>query len=174
MVFDLDPDPGVGWDRVIEGALAVRTLLKELGLESFVKTTGGKGLHVVVPLAPKSSWNEVKDFSGKVAETMVGTWPKKYVATMSKAKRQGKNFIDHFRNGRGATYVAAYSTRARSGAPVSTPLRWEELGAGIGPNHFTVENLPRRLGDAAADPWETFSKNRQYLTKAIKKKLGVE
>jgi bifunctional non-homologous end joining protein LigD len=174
MVFDLDPDKGVDWEHVIDAALAVRALLEELGLESFLKTTGGNGLHVVVPLTPRSSWEEVKTFSRGVAVTLVRTWPRKYVAIMSKEKRRGKIFIDYFRNGRGATYIAAYSTRSRPGAPVSTPLRWEELGPAIGPDHFNINNLPGHLERMGADPWEGFFRTRQYLSKPMKRKLGIE
>jgi bifunctional non-homologous end joining protein LigD len=171
MVFDLDPDPGISWEKVIEGAFAVRDLLGELGLRSFLKTTGGKGLHVVVPLVRRSSWEEVKAFSRAVAERLVEESPRKYVATMSKSKRQGRIFIDHFRNSRGATAVAAYSTRARSGATVSTPLRWEELIPAIRPDHYTIENLPRRLARIGADPWEGFFEVRQSLTRGMKEEL---
>jgi bifunctional non-homologous end joining protein LigD len=171
MVFDLDPDPGIAWEKVIEGAFAVRDLLGGLGLRSFLKTTGGKGLHVVVPLVRRSSWEEVKAFSRSVAERLVEQSPRKYVATMSKSKRQGRIFIDHFRNSRGATAVAAYSTRARSGATVSTPLRWEELIPAIRPDHYTIENLPRRLARIGADPWEGFFEVRQSLTRGMKEEL---
>jgi bifunctional non-homologous end joining protein LigD len=173
MVFDLDPDPGISWEKVIEGAFAVRDLLGELGLRSFLKTTGGKGLHVVVPLVRRSSWEEVKAFSRAVAERLVEESPRKYVATMSKSKRQGRIFIDHFRNSRGATSVAAYSTRARPGATVSTPLRWEELSPAIRPDHYTIENLPRRLARIGSDPWEGFFEVRQSLTRGMKEELGL-
>jgi bifunctional non-homologous end joining protein LigD len=174
MVFDLDPDTRVGWQQVIEAALALRELLGELGLESFVKTSGGKGLHVTVPLARRSSWDELKVFSRGVAERITGQWPRKYLATMSKDKRRGKIFIDHFRNSRGATSIAPYSTRARAGAPVSTPLGWEELPAVPAPNHYTVENLPRRLARLDGDPWEGFFDHRQSLTRGMKDRLDLE
>jgi bifunctional non-homologous end joining protein LigD len=173
MVFDLDPDPGVDWEGVIEGAFAVRDLLDEVGLRSFLKTTGGKGVHVVVPLVRRSSWEEVKAFSRAVAERLVKESPGKYVATMSKSKRLGRIFIDHFRNSRGATSVAAYSTRAWPGATVSTPLRWEELSPAIRPDHYTIGNLPRRLARIEADPWEGFFEVRQSLTKGMKEELNL-
>ncbi|MEZ4601204.1 MAG: DNA ligase D [Syntrophotaleaceae bacterium] len=171
MVFDLDPAENVGWQEVIEGALAVRELLGDLGLESFVKTSGGKGLHVVVPLARRSSWDELKDFSRAVVEKLVRREPGKFVATMSKSKRRGKIFIDHFRNSRGATSIATYSTRARAGAPVSTPLHWDEIDAIPGADHFTVENLPRRLARLGGDPWEGFFEISQSLTRKMKDRL---
>lgn len=173
MIFDLDPDPCIAWDMVIDGAFAVRDLLGELGLRSFLKTSGGKGLHVVVPLVRRSSWEEVKAFSRAVAERLVEQSPLKYVATMSKSKRRGRIFIDHFRNSPGATSVAAYSTRARPGAAVSTPLRWEELSPAIRADHYTIKNLPRRLSRIGADPWEGFFEVRQSLTKAMKTTLKI-
>jgi bifunctional non-homologous end joining protein LigD len=109
-----------------------------------------------------------------VAERLVELSPRKYVATMSKNKRQGRIFIDHFRNSRGATSVAAYSTRARSGATVATPLRWEELTPAIRPDHYTIGNLPRRLARIEADPWEGFFEVRQSLTRAMKEELRRE
>ena len=153
IVMDLDPAEDVPWTALIDAALEVRERLGDAGLESFVKTTGGKGLHVVAPLRPKAGWDEVKSFTQSLAETMAGDSPDRYVATMSKRARAGKIFIDYLRNGRGATAVAPYSTRARSGAPVSTPLAWSELSASMRPDHFTVSNLPTRLAHLKSDPW---------------------
>ena len=153
IVMDLDPAEDVPWTALIDAALEVRERLGDAGLESFVKTTGGKGLHVVAPLRPKAGWDEVKSFAQSLAETMAGDSPDRYVATMSKRARAGKIFIDYLRNGRGATAVAPYSTRARSGAPVSTPLAWSELSASMRPDHFTVANLPTRLAHLKSDPW---------------------
>jgi bifunctional non-homologous end joining protein LigD len=154
LIFDLDPDPAVAWPEVIAAAKRVRSLLQENhGLESVVKTTGGKGLHVVAPIRPRADWDEVKAFCQSVADQLVAEAPTKYIATMSKAARRGKIFIDYLRNARGATSIAPYSTRSREGAPVSVPLRWEELTARIKPNQFTVENLNRRLKKLDSDPW---------------------
>ena len=123
LVFDLDPGEGVSWDAVVQGANDVRDYLQDLNLVSFVKTSGGKGLHVVVPLRPKASWDEAKAFAAGVAAAMTKASPALYTDTMAKRARTGRIFIDYLRNGRGATAVAAYSTRARAGAPVSTPAR---------------------------------------------------
>ncbi|ANY79583.1 DNA ligase [Microvirga ossetica] len=153
IVMDLDPAEDVPWTALIDAALEVRERLGNAGLESFVKTTGGKGLHLVAPLRPKAGWDEVKSFAQSLAETMAGDSPDRYVATMSKRARAGKIFVDYLRNGRGATAVAPYSTRARSGAPVSTPLAWSELSASMRPDHFTVANLPTRLAHLKSDPW---------------------
>ena len=128
LIFDLDPGDGVPWTAVIEGAREIRQRLKEAGIESFVKTTGGKGLHVVSPLRPGPGWDELKEFAHAIALSMERDAPAKYISNMAKKARSGKIFIDYLRNGRGATAVAAYSTRARPNAPVSTPVRWEELG----------------------------------------------
>jgi bifunctional non-homologous end joining protein LigD len=145
ITMDLDPAEDVPWTALIEAALEVRARLQAFGLESFVKTTGGKGLHVVVPLAPMAGWEEVKTFAQGLAEAMATDNPDRFIAAMSKQARRGRIFIDYLRNGRGATAVAAYSTRTRPGAPVSTPLAWEELSPSIRPSHFTAVNLPTRL-----------------------------
>ncbi len=116
LIFDLDPDPAVAWPQVVTAAREVRLVLQELGLVSFLKTTGGKGLHLVVPVTPRLEWDEAKDFCRSVANFIVRAAPDRYIATMSKAARKGKIFIDYLRNGRGATAIAPYSTRARPGA----------------------------------------------------------
>lgn len=156
ITLDLDPGPGVEWKDVIRAAQDVRERLAAKGLASFVKTTGGKGLHVVAPLKPKAGWDEVKAFAKAIADSMAEDEPGRYVATVAKAKRKGKILIDYLRNGRGATAVAPYSSRARAGAPVSMPLAWEELSPDIGPAHFTVLNAAERLRES--DPWEDFRK----------------
>ena len=156
--IDLDPGPDVSWERVIAAAFEVRDRFTELGLTGFVKTSGGKGLHVVAALKPEAQWPEVKAAMKALADGMSADSPADYVSTISKAKRKGKILIDYLRNGRGATAVAPYSTRARAGAPVSMPLFFDELGPAIGPNHFTVENVPARLAALESDPWEDFRK----------------
>jgi bifunctional non-homologous end joining protein LigD len=163
MVFDLDPDPAASWADVIAAARETRERLKSAGLESFVKTTGGKGLHVVAPLARRHDWDRVLGFARGLAEAMAGGSPERYTARMAKKDRRGKVFIDYLRNARGATAVAAYSSRARPRAPVATPLAWDELDPGLPPVHFTVETLPRRLSGRGADPWRDFHKIRQSL-----------
>jgi len=145
--------------------------LRELGLESFVKTTGGKGLHVVAPLQPKQSWEEMKEFSRGVSEEFVQAAPQWFVATMTKAKRTGKIFLDFFRNTRGATAVAAYSTRARPGATVSTPLSWEELPALKSPDAYTLGNVPARLAGLRSDPWKGFFEVRQWITSTMRQSV---
>jgi len=168
LTFDLDPAPGLPWKRVVDTARQLRSLLAKLRLTSFVKTTGGKGLHVVVPLAPKQAWESVKGFARAIAESMARQAPSEYTANLSKANRKGKIFIDYLRNSHGATAVAAYSTRALAGAPVATPIAWDELGAELRSDHYTVENLPRRLTSLKKDPWEGFLKSRQTIPSAAR------
>jgi len=168
MFFDLDPGPRVPWRRVVEAARRLREILEGLELASFVKTTGGKGLHVVVPLAPKNGWDEVKAFSRAVALHLVEEEPSGYVATASKAQRDGRIFVDYLRNARGATAVAPYSTRARKGAPVSTPIAWDELDADLRSDAFTVANLEGRLARRRRDPWADFARRPQTLGHAMR------
>ncbi len=174
VVFDLDPDEGLAWERVVEGAITTRDFLAELGLKTFLKTTGGKGLHVVFPLTRRAGWDEVKAFTKAVAEAIVAREPKKYTAKLPKADRKGKVFIDYLRNGRGATSIAPFSTRARAGAPVSATLFWEELETDVRANTWTVQNLPDRLESLSGDPWEDFTKVRQSITAAMKKAVGMK
>ncbi len=156
IIMDLDPGEGVVWTDIIAAAEELRDRFAQFGLASFVKTSGGKGLHVVAPLKPKAEWDAVKTFAHEMAAAMAADDPSRYVATITKAKRGGKILVDYLRNGRGATAVAPYSTRARAGAPVSMPLEWDELSAEIGPNYFTVLNTPTRLSDVSRDPWADF------------------
>ena len=165
VVFDLDPGPGVPWPAVIECARLIRDALEARGLASFVKTTGGKGLHVVVPLVAGPSWEETTAFTRELAESAARDNPRRYITRMAKAEREGKIFIDYLRNIRGATSVAAYSTRAKPEATVSVPLAWDELSPQIAADHFTIANLPDRLTDLSADPWAAYWTTRQKLPK---------
>jgi bifunctional non-homologous end joining protein LigD len=166
VIFDLDPDPSVPWARVVEGALELRRRMAALDLDTVVKTTGGKGLHVVLPFTPASrvSWDDAFAFSQAVSERLARDQPKGYVATMSKAKRTDKIFIDYFRNHRGSTAIAAYSTRARPGATVAVPLAWNELTPALDPRRFTVETVPGRVAALKADPWAATIAGKQRLT----------
>jgi bifunctional non-homologous end joining protein LigD len=174
LTFDLDPDPSVGWKEVIEAAQLMKGLLDELGLKSFVKTTGGKGLHVVTPIQPAHAWDEAKLFSKAVADQMVKTIPQRFTATMAKRARKGKIFIDYLRNARGATAIAAFSTRAKPGAPVSMPLEWRELSTNVASEQFTVLNVPERLARLKRDPWAEYDESAARLTQQMKRKLQIK
>ena len=171
MVFDLDPDPALGWDKMIEAAQLTRTLLDELGLESFCKTSGGKGLHVVVPLAKQAGWDEVKAFSQAVAQHMAATLPKHFAAKMGPQNRKRKIFVDYLRNNRGSSTVAAFSARARPGLGVSVPLAWEEVASTTAGDQWNIANLHERLESLRHDPWADYAKTRQRITAAMKKRL---
>ncbi|MGE8161564.1 DNA ligase D [Paraburkholderia sp. NPDC080076] len=171
VVFDLDPDASLGWDRMIEAAQLTRSLLEELGLKSFCKTSGGKGFHVVVPLAKQAGWDEVKDFSQAVAQHMAATLPKYFSAKMGAQNRKQKIFVDYLRNNRGSSTVAAFSARARPGLGVSVPLSWAEVASTTGGDQWTIENLHERLADLKSDPWADYTKTRQRITAAMKKRL---
>lgn len=173
LIFDLDPDDGVAWDRVIEGALAVRDRLDALGLESFAKTSGGKGLHVVVPLAPSLDWDEAHAFTHAVAEALAREQPDRYTAILSKQAREGRIFIDYLRNTRGATAVAAYAVRARAGATVSVPVGWDEVTGDVRADRFTLADVPKRLATLARDPWAGFLGHKQKVKAAALKKLDI-
>ncbi|MBV9522485.1 MAG: DNA ligase D, partial [Alphaproteobacteria bacterium] len=173
LIFDLDPDEALSWDRMIEAALAVKGALARLGLESFAKTTGGKGLHVVVPVTPRLPWPEAKAFTKAIADGLVAAAPERYTATLAKRARRGKIFIDYLRNGRGATAVGAFSTRARPGAPVSAPLSWSEVEGGIRSDQFTIANLPERLAAQRRDPWNGFFDLKQSISAKARKAVGL-
>jgi bifunctional non-homologous end joining protein LigD len=166
LTFDFDPGEGVRWGAIIDAAREMRDFLDDLGLESFVKTTGGKGLHVVVPIEPTMDWEPAKAFTQSVAETLAKKWPARYVAVMSKNVRRGRIFIDYLRNGRGATAVGAYSTRALPRASVSTPLAWDELSESLHSDHFTLGNIRHRLEFLKNDPWADFFNVRQRIPQA--------
>jgi bifunctional non-homologous end joining protein LigD len=164
IVFDLDPGPGLTFSDVVEAAREVRARLKRIKLTSFVKTTGGKGLHVVVPIKP-APWSVVKDFTHKVALSMEQDQPKRYLSTSTIARRNNRIFVDYLRNSREATAVAAFSTRARPGAPVSVPVEWSELGNHKGANQYTVQNVMQRLSKLRKDPWASIGRVKQALPK---------
>jgi bifunctional non-homologous end joining protein LigD len=162
IVFDIDPGDGVAWADVIAAARDVRQRLEAVDLESFVKLTGGKGLHVVLPI-DGADWDSTKRFAQAVALAMTADDPRRYVAKMTKSLREGRVFIDYLRNSLEQTAVAAYSTRARAGAPVSVPVTWEELGRTKGGNQYTVLNLGRRLRGLKQDPWRDIAGVKQQL-----------
>jgi bifunctional non-homologous end joining protein LigD len=162
IVFDIDPGEGVGWAGIVAAARDVRERLAAIELQSFVKLTGGKGLHVVLPISG-ADWETAKRFAQAVALAMTADDPSRYVAKITKSLRNGKIFVDYLRNSLEQTSVAAYSTRARAGAPVSVPVTWEELGRTKGGNQYTVRNLAKRLGSLKQDPWKDIGQVKQKL-----------
>jgi bifunctional non-homologous end joining protein LigD len=172
MTFDLDPGEGVGWPQVQEAAMLVRTLLDELGLPSFLKTSGGKGLHVLVPVRRQYDWDTVKGFSQAVVAHLAQTIPARFVAKSGPRNRVGKIFVDYLRNGFGATTVSAWSARSRPGLGVSVPLAWDELPSLAGPAQWTVANAAERF-ETGNKPWAGMERSRKSLTAAMKL-LGYE
>lgn len=167
LIFDLDPAEDVPWHRVIASAWRLRDLLQEAGLTSFVKTTGSKGLHVVLPIERRHTWADAKRFTQAVAQRLVAEQPGIYTTSPLKQARHGKIFIDVNRNSQGATAIAPYSTRNRATAPVAVPLNWTELTEHIAPDQFTVENLVPRLAALLSDPWADLGTVRQALTARV-------
>lgn len=173
LCFDLDPDPELPWTVMVEAAREVRQRLVELGLTSFLKTTGGKGLHLVVPIQPQQDWDEVKAFCKALAERLARERPDRYVATITKARRVGRIFIDYLRNQRAASFIAPFSTRAWPGAPLSVPLSWDELDVGVRSDHYRLANIGRRLAVLDRDPWEGVGDLQQSITPQARQSLGL-
>jgi bifunctional non-homologous end joining protein LigD len=171
LVFDLDPAPDVTWDKLVLSAQRVKERLQTIQLQSFLKTTGGKGLHVVAPIVPELDWDQIKRLTKTMAESMTQDFPGEYVSQAGKHLRPGKIFIDYLRNGRGATNVCPYSTRAKPNAPVSVPLRWEELDRPFNPSEFSPKWVLKRLAKLKKDPWDGFFKLKQKIPAEIKKSL---
>jgi bifunctional non-homologous end joining protein LigD len=166
LVFDLDPAPEVAWKEVVASAEMLRDLLAEIKLQTFAKLTGGKGVHLVAPLAPRrAEWPEVKGFAQGVANLLAQEYPERFIAKMSKAARRGKIFVDYLRNDRGSTAIAPFSTRAKPGAPVAVPITWDELTPAIAPDQFNVSNVRERLAKLKPDPWAGFAEVKQRLPK---------
>jgi bifunctional non-homologous end joining protein LigD len=172
MVFDLDPDPGVEWDRVALAAFDVRKRLGDLGFTSFVKTTGGKGLHVCAPIKRTIDWDSFKAFTKAFADKMATDEPKLYTSNMAKAARKGRIFVDYLRNGRNATFITPYSPRARANAPVAVPITWEELARGVDAASFTTQTVPTRLANLEEDPWSGIDDVDQAITAASWRGVG--
>jgi bifunctional non-homologous end joining protein LigD len=173
IVFDLDPDEDLPLAMLKAAAIEVREFLADLGFKSFLKSTGGKGLHLVAPLTPKLGWDEVKPFTKAIADALVAARPDRYTANPLKRTREGKIFVDYLRNQRGGSAIVNYSTRAKEGAPVACPLRWDELKGLKAAAPYSVKTLPARLKALKGDPWKGFSSTRQSITAKAKKTLGL-
>ena len=169
VIFDLDPGEGVGWPQVQEAALLMRAMLVELALESWLKTSGGKGLHVVVPLTPKLDYVTVKAFSQKVVQHLATTIPERFVAKSGGTNRVGRIFVDYLRNGHGQTTAAAFSARSRPGLGVSMPVAWEQLMALKGGAQWTVATAREYLSFETTDPWAGYWSKKQTLATGMKK-----
>lgn len=167
ITFDLDPAPDVEWKQVVAAAFYVRDVLKTLGLKSFVKTTGGKGLHVVVPIKPQYTWSKIKSFTKALAINIAKMQPDVFTATVTKAKRKHKIYLDYLRNAKGATAVAAYSLRARPDAPISMPVSWRELKKIKSSKQFTIANIGKHMARLRANPWKGFFQCRQSLKRIL-------
>jgi bifunctional non-homologous end joining protein LigD len=172
MVFDLDPDEDLGFAHVKHAAFDIKALLDAADLPSFAMLTGGKGIHIVLHLRRRHDWDEVKSFAGDVANQIAALDPKRFVATMSKARRKGRIFIDYFRNHRGSTAIAPYSTRARATAPVAAPVSWSELKTISSSSAFKLKDMETRL--AEPDPWKEYATSAVSLTRAARTKLGLD
>jgi bifunctional non-homologous end joining protein LigD len=173
MVIDLDPSPDVDWAVTRATAIDLHDRLEGLGLQGFLRTTGGKGLHVVVPLVRRQGWDEVKGFARAVCESHAADDRENLTTNASKAKRGGKIYLDYLRNGRGATAIASFSTRAREGAPVAVPLRWDELDASLRSDRYRVDNVRRRLAALRDDPWAGYDEAARTITAAMRKAVGM-
>jgi len=167
VIFDLDPGEGERWERVREAATLMRGLLQELGLQSWLKTSGGKGLHVVVPLTPRDDWDTVKGFAQAVVQRLAHVIPQRFVAKSGATNRVGKIFVDYLRNNHGATTAAAFSARSRTGLGVSMPLAWDDLNALKSSDQWTVRTAREHLSFQAVDPWQSYWTCKQTLAAAL-------
>jgi bifunctional non-homologous end joining protein LigD len=173
VVLDLDPADTVPWAAVVEAAQGLRRIFAEVGFESFAMVTGGRGVHVTVPMARRLDWDQTQAFAKAVATRYADTDPKRFTVSPLKTARIGRIFIDHMRNARGNSSVAPYSPRAREGATVATPVGWDELATLAGPAAFTVQTVPERMRTLQSDPWAQVLVLQQTLTAAAKKTLGL-
>jgi bifunctional non-homologous end joining protein LigD len=174
LVFDLDLAPEIEWHEVIRVAGTLRDRLEALGLTPFLRLTGGKGLHLVVPIARRSSWEEAKAFARAVCRAHASADRERLTVNMSKVKRRGRIYLDYLRNGRGATAIASYSTRAHPGAPVAVPIRWDELDVSRGADPYDIRTVTKRLASLTRDPWAGFDTATRQITRAMREAVGMK
>jgi bifunctional non-homologous end joining protein LigD len=173
-ILDLDPDPALPWKSMVEATQLTLTVLDELGLKSFLKTSGGKGIHIVVPLTPKADWDAVKDFSHAIVKHIAKLLPDRFSAVSGPKNRVGRIFIDYLRNGLGATTICAYAPRTREGLPVSVPIFRDEIKEIKAANLWTIHNVHERLAELDSDPWADMAKTRQTITMQMRKRVGLK
>ena len=173
-ILDLDPDPALPWKSMVEATQLTLSVLDELGLKAFLKTSGGKGIHVVVPLTRKLGWDEVKEFSHAIVSHMAKLLPERFSAVSGPKNRVGRIFIDYLRNGLGATTICAYAVRTREGLPVSVPIFREEVGELKGGNQWNVHNVHERLAEVGHEPWANLKKTRQTITADMRRRVGMK
>jgi bifunctional non-homologous end joining protein LigD len=173
-ILDLDPDPALPWKRMVEATQLTLTVLDELGLKAFLKTSGGKGIHLVVPLTRKLGWDEVKDFSHGIVSHMAKMLPERFSAVSGPKNRVGRIFIDYLRNGLGATTICAYAARTREGLPVSVPIFREEVEELKGGNQWNIHNVHERLAEVGDEPWADLKKTRQTITAEMRRRVGMK
>jgi len=174
LVMDLDPDPSLPWSRICDGAEMLRDRMQALGFRPFLRTTGGKGVHLVTALAPGHDWPTVKGFAEALSRAMAADSPSLFTAVASKERRKGKIYFDYLRNARGASAVASYSLRARPGFPVATPIEWEELRKLSGGDAFNRLNIMRRLETLAADPWDELLSSSVKINAKMRRDVGMK
>jgi bifunctional non-homologous end joining protein LigD len=171
--MDLDPDEALPWSRVCDGAEILRDRLLSMGLSPFLRTTGGKGVHLVIALAPDHPWPMVKGFAEALARAMAADHPGLFTAVSSKDRRKGRIYVDYLRNARGASAVASYSLRARPGFPAATPIGWDELRKLSGGDAFNRLSVVRRLESLAEDPWDELVSSSSKLTREMRREVGM-
>jgi bifunctional non-homologous end joining protein LigD len=173
ITLDLDPDIDLPWTTMREAAEHVRALLDRLELRWFVKTTGGKGLHFVLPITRRHTWLEARDFARGIAEMLAGEMPSLFTARAGKDNRPGRVYVDYLRNAEGATAIAAYSLRARPGLPVSMPIAWDDVDADVRGDHFNIDNVAAVVANRAVDPWADYDRARQTLSASMRRALHI-
>jgi bifunctional non-homologous end joining protein LigD len=169
ITLDLDANVDLPWPAIRDAAARVRALLERLELRWFLKTTGGKGLHFVLPITRRHTWAEAREFARAIAQTLVAEAPARFTAKAGKEAREGRVYVDYLRNAEGATAVAAYSVRARPGLPVSMPVAWDDLESDVRGDHFNIDSVAKVVRSRPADPWADYERARQTLSASMRR-----